>query len=638
MSWRPNPSSISTNPRTAGEEYDLLNDIFIPLAILGLIGSLLYFLLDARAVLIAGEEGALRYVCFWFLLAAVGIARIRARSRDPLQTMPYAFALAGAMGVFLFVYSFERGGLIGDMNAAAALLLNYGIAALIWWGAHRLTEACTVEPEQFEERGEGFFAFLSRWGRREAPPEEPPLPGEVKRPPRPHPGLAVLYFSLVALFLFALGQTLVVQGPIALRRHAFWSMLAYLIFALVLLSLTSLSGLRRYLRRRRVTAPPRLAAQWMGWTLTALGLILLFAALLPKFQATPEQRARLQRIWRQAREGHPTLRWAPWEGLGETRPSTRPGGGAPASQEGEGIRVPEPGKEARARPEETIGAGAGGERSGRRAGAPTTIAQAQGGSGGQQGEPQQATGGRGGGAGRQGEQGGGGGGGQAQHHPQEGGGGAGGAASSSQSAQQTSASSPQKLEAKRRKSRSFPWWLLLLLLLLLLLYLLYRYRKQIKAWLQRQKAALKARWRLFLLAFRRWRRKMRLLWLRFLRRWRRLPEPVEVLGEIFDPLADPYDGRPPEEVVRHLYLALLVYAHRIGAGRRLEQTPYEYLRELPPQMRPLEEETRTLTEAYVRASYTPEEISREEAEALRPIWETLRGLLAGTAPRQRKAA
>jgi hypothetical protein len=192
------------------------------------------------------------------------------------------------------------------------------------------------------------------------------------------------------------------------------------------------------------------------------------------------------------------------------------------------------------------------------------------------------------------------------------------------------------LQAKLKKA-PFPWWILLLLLLLLLLYWLYRNRQRIKAWLQRQKAALKTRWRLFLLALRRWRRRLRLLWLRFIRRWRRLPEPVEVLGEIFDPLEDPYDGRPPEAVVRHLYLALLAYADRIGAGRRPEQTPYEYLRELPPQMHPLRSEAQTLTEAYVRASYTPEDVLPEEAEALRPIWQTLRERLIGAAER-RKAA
>src|SRR5262249_28163183 len=82
---------------------------------------------------------------------------------------------------------------------------------------------------------------------------------------RPHaPGVWVVYFSLAALPLFGLGQSMVPSLDAARRRYVFLLLLAYVAAGLGLLLTTSFLGLRRYLRQRKLEMPLTMTGVWLG--------------------------------------------------------------------------------------------------------------------------------------------------------------------------------------------------------------------------------------------------------------------------------------------------------------------------------------------------------------------------------------
>src|SRR5262249_47038680 len=129
-----------------------------------------------------------------------------------------------------------------------SFLINLVLVGLVWWCTHRITWDCTNIDEETDIKGEG---LLQAAGLEEAPKEE----GEAKEgePPaeqaaapekklnwwerfqhyreeknkRRTLGVWVVYFSLAALPLFGLGQSLIPLTAPGRRRFAFWLMTVY---------------------------------------------------------------------------------------------------------------------------------------------------------------------------------------------------------------------------------------------------------------------------------------------------------------------------------------------------------------------------------------------------------------------------
>src|SRR5262249_45301605 len=158
--------------------------------------------------------------------------------------------------------------------------INLGLIALTWWCAHRLTWDCTHLDENEEAASEG---ILEAAGFEQAPgagPEPRPTVEEQEKETkplswwqryqryreepnkRPTPGVWVVYFSLAALPLFGLGQSLIPVEQEGRRRYAFWLLTLYVGSGLGLLLTTCFLGLRRYLRQRQVNMPAALAGVW----------------------------------------------------------------------------------------------------------------------------------------------------------------------------------------------------------------------------------------------------------------------------------------------------------------------------------------------------------------------------------------
>ncbi|MCS7020800.1 MAG: DUF4129 domain-containing protein [Gemmataceae bacterium] len=306
-----------------------------PLLIMSMVGSFVFFLVEVL------YEGAyterLLYTVFFFVVAAVLIARI-AIELGSGRAGVYALALGLVTYFALQAYvSYPAESRLAPVRG----LVHLGLLLLIWWCAHKLTWDCTYIDERRQSDGRGLLAAagltsdgipalaassttaeraaadysritsndptspaastrgdaLSHKGGKRRQKRRRKTVGDSRlwswieayqrhreqQRRRPHtPGVWVLYCTLVALPIFALGQSLIDPADTSRRQATFWHVVVFIGSALGLLATTSLLGLRRYLRQKRTRIPATFTG---GWLLLATGLIIVFiviGALLPR--------------------------------------------------------------------------------------------------------------------------------------------------------------------------------------------------------------------------------------------------------------------------------------------------------------------------------------------------------------------
>jgi hypothetical protein len=271
-----------------------------PVLIMALVGSLVFFLLE---VLYVGQYSErLQWTLFFFIFGAVLIARM---SMGPVADRSALYGAALGLAVLWALNAYVQP---SDPAAVYGWLINLTLMAVIWWCAHKLTWDCTLIDDKVDASGAGLLqvaglegttgepepAVPADPGADEAPAEEPTAPGlwgwwqryrryreEQRR--KPHaPGVWVVYFSLAALPLFGLGQSLIPATEAGRRRYAFWLMGIYLASGLGLLLATSFLGLRRYLRQRKLQMPGTMTGAWLGVGGALAAALLLAGALLPR--------------------------------------------------------------------------------------------------------------------------------------------------------------------------------------------------------------------------------------------------------------------------------------------------------------------------------------------------------------------
>lgn len=258
-----------------------------PALIMVLVGSLVFFLLE---VAYTGQfAGRFKYVLFWFVFAAVLVARI---SIEEGKERAFLFAALFWGAVSLVVFKF-----LEDNPLAGFFLLG-----VVWWCAKQLTWDCTVIDDEQDASGQGLLqitgldpgeeADASQNG--EAAPaslpmtdadEEAAAEGQTEEDPkkRPHaPGLWVVYFSLAALPLFGIGQLFIPAADVERRSSAFRYLWVYVAAGLGLLLTTSFLGLRRYLRQRKLMMPGAMTAKWIGMGAALAVAILIVCLILPR--------------------------------------------------------------------------------------------------------------------------------------------------------------------------------------------------------------------------------------------------------------------------------------------------------------------------------------------------------------------
>lgn len=264
-----------------------------PVLVMGLVGSLVFFL---SAVLYAGQYAErLNWTLFFFVAGSVLVARI-AIQFDASRAALYGLALAGVTYLALLAFV---GYPTGTWLAPLGWLINLGLIAVVWWSTHTLTRDCTHVDDRAEASDRGLLedAGLEPTespddvGFEVVEAEEDPPPGwweryrryretQAKRPRTP--GRWVVYFSLAALPLFGLGQTLIPAGDAGRRQWAFWLMTCYVGCGLGLLLTTAFLGLRRYLRQRKLAMPATMTGLWLGLGGALVASVIGVAAVLPR--------------------------------------------------------------------------------------------------------------------------------------------------------------------------------------------------------------------------------------------------------------------------------------------------------------------------------------------------------------------
>ncbi len=273
---------LGKKARPEGLDYFLA--AIAPVFIIGMIGSLVYFVITVCYQ--GSHTERLMWILGLYTVAAVLIARIAIEQSRQLA-FAYMFALAAAT-LIVTPQFFVVSGAMALFSLPILVFLLVMVAVL----ADRITFDCTSMNEHLQSTGVGLLQSLGlvKTERKRSEPssnfakeaEEPTATTNKKRSSskRKHnPGVWVLYFALFALPLFGLGQ-LVIRSPLD-RRWAFTYLFFYLLSSLFLLVLISLLSLRKYLRERGVPMETAFVVRWLVIGMTSVFVVLFILSLLP---------------------------------------------------------------------------------------------------------------------------------------------------------------------------------------------------------------------------------------------------------------------------------------------------------------------------------------------------------------------
>jgi hypothetical protein len=572
-----------------------------PALVMMLVGSLVFFLVEV--LLGPRYPGQLLWILFFFVFAIVLVARISMSSDIADRAGAYGLVLAVLVWAALMIYVAypSTSGL-----AHFAWLVNGVLVIITWWSSHRLTVDSTLIDDK-DASGAGLLqeAGLDNPATPGTTPEEPTkkrkrepggLAGWLQRfvkyrqeaAKRPHaPGVWVVYFSLAALPLFGLGQSLIPAEALERRRYAFWLMTMYVASGLGLLLTTSFLNLRRYLRQRNLKMPMAMTGAWLTGGILIIAVLLVLGALIPRPHSEypiVDLRGSANAKEREGSQNAQGKGWGkekgdaaagPKDGAGKTKGKTKkggePGGGKKGSKDGGGGEGKDPSDK---------GAGKNGEAA---QGFPAVDWEGDGGEGdgGEQGDTPPSS----------------------------------------------SPSTPPKLlpEVSESLMTLLKWivgGLVVLVIVFVLLRALLRFLANFTHWAKRLLASLQRFWDgLF-------------GW------WRhgRLPEaaldepesaaPPAPFASFRDPfLTGAAERMSPAELVRYSFDALLAWAAERGLERRPGETPLEFVERVTLDFPALERTAQEVVNLYLALAYARRVPAAERLEGLRKFWRLLTDLV-----------
>ena len=251
--------------------------VLVPVALIGLLGGLVHYLLDLRSVLLGYGTFFLKWVGSLFVIGAVLIGRYGRVHADKARATTYkvalGFSMFVAMTVFgmreqvLWVYVFHLGVVVllfwlaGNLTALLDLedAPKHGGAELLAIGAALSHQAGVVVPDHFTSE-----VVERRWYDR-----------FVEQDALKSPARAVAVLTVVTLTIMAAGGPLLMKGSAGLARQALGALVVTLISAGVLLAAGVATSSVREVRERGGQASVRV----LGFRL-ALALALVVPALV----------------------------------------------------------------------------------------------------------------------------------------------------------------------------------------------------------------------------------------------------------------------------------------------------------------------------------------------------------------------
>ncbi len=259
------PSAVAMSSRLHPTAMDTMVAAIAPGFIIGMICCLVFFLI----IITCRGEFTIRlmYLLGLYTFASVLVARI-AIERSRAVSSAYMGVLGAA--TLLVVMQFVQ---FPGILAVLSLPLTIAFLVLIGFLADRITFDCTLIDDREDSSGVGLLQSLGVIDN--------PRKKSTQRKRRHNPGVWVLYFALLAIPLFGLGQLAIPASETESRRAAYWFLFGYLFFSLGLLVSTSFLGLRRYLRQRKVEMPLSLNMIWIGGGIVGVAVVLSIVSLLP---------------------------------------------------------------------------------------------------------------------------------------------------------------------------------------------------------------------------------------------------------------------------------------------------------------------------------------------------------------------
>ena len=283
--------------RTGQTVADYVTIVLSPVLVMGLVGSLVFFLLEVFYRADGPWKDRLQWILFFYVFGSVLTARISMMGdiakRSKLYGIVLAFVTYLGMGAYIEMPEGIR---------PFSFLVNLFLILLVWWCTYRLVWDCTnvdetadmnaagllqvsgmeAEPKSEEEvieaeevAGKGKLSGFDLWWHRYQRYRE-------RQGKKRSLGVWVVYFSLAALPIFGLGQSLIPATAPERRQFSFWLMTVYIGSGLGLLLTTCFLGLRRYLRQKNLQMPASMTGAWLGiGTALVLGLLLV-GGLLPR--------------------------------------------------------------------------------------------------------------------------------------------------------------------------------------------------------------------------------------------------------------------------------------------------------------------------------------------------------------------
>lgn len=589
--------------------------VLSPALIMGLVGSLVFFLLE---VLYAGEyEARLKWILFFFVFGSVLIARMSTMTDIGARAGTYGAVLGFLVWLALQIYVEYPSGSVGEH---LGFFFNAVLLGVTWWCAHRLTWDCTHITEETDVTGEGLLQAAGFDGESvdaEPPAEETSTSTDTTRKPagwwqrwqryreekqkRRTPGVWVVYFSLGALPIFGLGQSLIPADAEERRRYTFWLMSVYVGCGLGLLMTTCFLGLRRYLRQRKLRMPVAMTGIWLTVGTFLIGLLLAAGALLPRPQGeyTAFAFGRAGSEKRSASKGA-FKEDSPGEGEGK--------GGAEARDEQEN---PQKGEgDGKGEGEEPNGKEQGEKGAGQQQG---SGAQEKG-NNGQNRDPGKSTDQ---GAKNQGQ-------GQEENKGRQGGGSRAGSSSKSRSGRdgKTKSSSSSsgvtgKMAEVARRIAPVLKWIVFVLIGLVTLYFVLRSGLQFLAgffdWPRRLLAALSGFWKMFGGKREEVYEDLELI----------EEEPEVPFTAFRNPFTTPGKRPSAHELIRYTFTAMQAWARERELARLPGETPLEYADRLGQEVPALEADLQRLTALYVRSVYAPGGLPANTLQVLEQFWQRL---------------
>ncbi len=274
---------------------DFVGILISPVLVMTLVGSLVLFLLEVCYS--GGYVERMRWTLSFYVFGIVLVCRISMLPDISDRSGVYGVFLAGLTWLCLQAFvEYPEDSVVRQL----APVINLGLITVVWWSAGKLVRDCTNVDEDADMSGEGLLQ-ASGLEQKADEAKDRPRPGEEKtsatglvawweryqryrtRQERKRTlGVWVVYFSLAALPLFGLGQSLIPPDDVERRRTTFALLAVYVASGLGLLLTTCFLGLRRYLRQRRLQMPAAMTAAWLTFGTVLIVVLLAVCAVIPR--------------------------------------------------------------------------------------------------------------------------------------------------------------------------------------------------------------------------------------------------------------------------------------------------------------------------------------------------------------------